>query len=288
MARYTIKQVNEKDFVEYTSPSVVLGQLSKGDMLVQWSADMTADYIKSYSTWIIESKNITSVAIDNIIQDARYAWKNKRDNTADIGSELHALIETYINLRIKNTNIDDFLNHIKRKTGNIKIMFYQFMIWEKKNVKRFIESEKTVVHTNLCYAGTLDFCYEGFDDKVYCVDIKTTSFKPYKQKDKKTDYKMNMYYKDHEIQVVSYKYAREAMTGSYVVCTNTHDKTIVADNIKIDGCKVLYIERDFFNLIDHDVKEVKLKQKSFEALLVYFYTSAKRRLKNNKRAEQRA
>lgn len=278
MARYEIMHVGiDKEFIQYTSPTVILGQLSKGDALIQWSADMAVNYIKDTSEYRTKDDQEAFIVYGRtVFSNAQYAWKKKRDNTADIGSELHALVETYINLRL-NRDIDkvnEFMDHVKTLDINLKNMFYQFIVWQRKNVKRFIESEKQVVHTELCYAGTLDFTYEGFDNKIYCVDLKTS----------------NAIYKEHEIQIVSYKYARESMTGSYIIKStfgDEYDKTIKSDSLKIDKCAILNISRDFFTLVFKIVRDEEYKQKSFEALLSHFYISAKRRL-NNKRAKARA
>jgi hypothetical protein len=279
MARYTIKKIGtDKEFIKYTSPSTILGLLSKGDNLLVWSAEMASNYIKNNSEYRTKGEDKAYITYgDRVFKDAVYAWKNKRDNTADLGSELHSLVETWINMKLRDENkdkFDDFLYYIKQKGIQLKTMFYQFLWWEKQNVKRYIESEKTVVDTELCYAGTLDFCYEGFDGKIYCVDLKTS----------------NQIYKEHETQVVSYKYARESMKGVYIVHSNfgpEYDKRIEADLLTIDECAILNISRDYFHLHYKIIKDVEFKQKSFEALLVYFYTSAKRKL-NNKRAKARA
>lgn len=273
-ARYEIMKVGEdEDFIQYTSPSVILGQLSKGDCLINWGVDTAIKYIVKYS--YRQAGNVYSVQ-EKTLKEAGYAWKNKRDWTADLGSDLHHLVETYIHLELDNVDSKrkrEFFELIARKQENLKNMFYQFIWWKNKHVKRFVESEQTVVDTNKCVAGTLDFIYEGFDELIYCVDLKTS----------------NAIYQSHEIQVVSYKYARESMCGHYIVKSmygDLYNKDMHIDKIKIDRCAILDISRDYFYLEYKIVNDMEHKQRSFEALLSYYYISAARRL-NNKRAKER-
>jgi hypothetical protein len=294
-ARYEIKKVGvDKDFIQYTSPSVILGQLSKGDSLIQWGVDLAIKYIMEHGDTYVNSGTTTRPlsysATSTLLDEARHAWKNKRNSTANIGSELHKLVETYIHLKLDKANIkkqNDFADHIKKQDVHLKNMFYQFIVWSKKRVKRFIESEQTVVNRDKCVAGTLDFIYEDLDGLIYCVDLKTTSFKPYKnKKTNKTTYNINSYYDDHEFQVCAYKDARETMSGEYLVKSMYGGKSMRVDKIKIQGCKILYIERDFFNLIDHDIKDAENRKECFYSLLSLYYLRCARNL-NNKRAKER-
>jgi len=272
--RYEIMKVDEdKNFIQYTSPSVILGQLSKGDGLMQWGVNEGISSIKRLAGYDDEGRYIVT---DKILDDSRYAWKCKRDNTADIGSDLHKLVETYIHLRLDGADKkkqNEFSVYIKKQNINLRNMFYQFISWSKKHVKQFIESEQTVVDRNLCIAGTLDFIYEDFDGNIYCVDLKTS----------------NAIYQTHEIQVVVYKNMRESMGGKYIVKSSygpIYNKTMDVKKIKINKCAILEISRDFFYLEYKIIKDEEHKQRSFEAILAYYYISAARKL-NNTRAKER-
>jgi hypothetical protein len=284
MSRYEIKQIGvDDDYISYTSPSEVLGQLGKGDGLMQWGVNQAVDYV-------LDRFNTTSPLTATDINDSRTAWKQTRDDTADVGSELHYLIETHINKRMQGLKPPYFITlEVK-----LKQMYYQFLAWERKNVKRFIESEKPVLHRDLACAGTLDFVYEGYDGKIYCVDLKTSK----------------TVYKEHEIQVVFYKHARESMYGKVYGDNHENDvfdfemipgkykvkfkqdckqwvKIFDYSLISIDHCAILRISRDYFDLQFKVVRDVEYKMKAYEALLTYFYTVSKRKLNNPRAVERR-
>jgi hypothetical protein len=241
MARYTI------DGIKYPSVTTVLGLLGKGDALIQWAVNVS-----------LEAKD-------------KLGWKKYRDNTADIGSELHRLIETYINILLKDEEpIVKLL--LKDASDNLKQMFYQFLVWENKNVTKYFESEKSIVHKDYCYAGTCDFVYLNKDNEVCMVDIKTS----------------NAIYPEHKTQVNAYMIARNSMQGNYNILFNVKnkewEKDIFYPAFSIKKAEILLIARDDFYLKHEDCTDV-YKTQAFLYLLSYYYTIAKRRM-NNKRCRK--
>lgn len=293
----------DKEPLTYINATGITGLIDK-PFLKQWAVDLAVDYIKTNKNILNDDINDRGSIVcfnkdwKNVLEQARYAHKNYLNKTADVGSTLHNIIETYINIRLakqyifsdlpKDANLEDledhidtrkeieFIRYIDKQPYNIKQMFYQFYIWQRENVKEFIESEKPVVHQDLCYAGTLDFIYRGFDDKIYCIDVKTSG----------------SVYKEHEIQAVSYKYARESMEGDYIVYNKRYNndwtKTYNYPKIKIDASGILNIQRDYFWLDFKVTKDSDIVNymTSFEGLLTFFYSSSARKLKN-KRAKLR-
>ena len=75
---------------------------------------------------------------------------------------------------------------------------------------------------------------------------------------------------------------------AHVLESNSWTKIFEYPLIKIDGCQVLYIERDFFNLNCHEVKQEEMyyKFEAFKHLLSYYYIVNKKQI-NNKRAKER-
>jgi hypothetical protein len=234
--------------VEYVSPSEVLGLLGKGDALLFWASKLALQHGK----------------VD--------AFKTVRENTADIGSELHNTIETYINIKLKQ-HTPDFSVLLKDKSDIHNQMFNQFLVWEKNTVKTWLESENQVVHQELCYAGTLDMIFVDKDDNIVLCDLKTK----------------NELYNDERFQIAAYKYARESMFGKYKIHCQANGQDWIKEKnygaIKIDKICILKIARDFFDLEYKDfTKGCERAFKSFCSLLDFYYLSADRRLKNNKRA----
>lgn len=272
MSRYTI---NNK---EYVSSTEITGIPDKSSWLKQWAVDRAVEYIKKNSEYMTEyiPKDFFEVKKE-IIEQSRYAHKQVLNATADIGIEAHSLVETFINIQLKGEECRIGLLLKNVNSINLRQMFYQFFVWQKKNVKRWIESEQTVVHEELCFAGTVDFIYEDYNGQIWLVDLKTK----------------NKLYNDEKMQIASYKEARESMRASkYIVYNNRNGKEweTVINNIpiKIDRIGILKIARDFFEPVEITdyTKDCEKQFEAFKGLLTYYYTSAQRRL-NNERAINR-
>lgn len=331
MARYSIKQIDvDKDFIDYVGCSTITGIPDK-PFLRAWAVDKAIEYIMNNANSKLGNvvtnhefgQTMCAKTVwecdEQLLNQARYAHKTYLNQTADIGKELHKLVETFINIKllykdgeyIQYENFPtpvlvfekkqkDFMGYISKQPYKLKQMFYQFYNWQAINVKKFLESEKPVCHRELCFAGTLDFIYEGFDGKIYCVDLKTSG----------------AIYKEHELQVVGYKYGRESMriVESIIADTNGNysekihpakfevrfnqdgnswEKTFEYPLIKIDNCAILRISRDYFDLEFKVIKYVECKFEAFKHLLGYYYTStdhwtnSKYRMKGNIRAKER-
>ena len=97
MARYECMQIGvDKYYIQYPSPTGILGLLSKGDAIPMWSANKTVEYIKEKCPNYTEKNNY--IVDDKDLNEARFNWKNTRTQTADLGSELHRIIEKFINI----------------------------------------------------------------------------------------------------------------------------------------------------------------------------------------------
>ena len=242
MSRYEINDI------QYPSPSIILGELSKGENFYSW----------------IGNEALKTGKADG--------YKLYRDETAKQGSELHNLVESFINLKLagKTGNLKTFLKDYDDKT---KSMFMKFFEWQKENVKLFLESEKPIVHEKLCCAGTFDFSFLNMKDEHIIVDLKTS----------------NAIYDTHIMQVNFYKLARESMSGQYKVKFNQDNaqwtKKFNYDNVKFDNCAILRISRQAE--LEFKICTDIYKQKAFMFLLDYYYTVKKRRL-NNIRALERS
>jgi RNAse (barnase) inhibitor barstar len=281
--------------LSYINNTSITGLLDK-PFLKQWAVNLAIEFIKKNSYYDKIGINNYYFVKREDIESAKTRHTQRLNETADIGSELHKLVEAFINIKIKNIlpinyifvneedkrnyyeneykKIIDYLEYIKGLDANLKQMFYQFYVWQRDNVKQFLESERFVVHQNLCYAGTLDFIWKGYDDKIYCTDLKTS----------------NSIYKEHELQCSAYKQARESMEGEYkIYCQYKNENWIKVynyDKMKIDEVTILNIERDFFNLEHKIIKDVDNLQVAFNYLVGFYYAFAKRRL-SNKRAISR-
>lgn len=149
-----------------TGVTTILGVIAK-PQLIKWSADMTADYVKMKAKmyrsddafdgdYVVKMKELQEV-----IEEARKAWSKKRDDSADLGKEVHAEIEQYIKCKING--IDWF-------TDNPQVQ--HFIDWADKHKVEFIASEEQVYSVKLFVAGTYDFACI-IDGRKYLGDLKT-------------------------------------------------------------------------------------------------------------------
>jgi hypothetical protein len=116
----------------------ILGVVAK-PALIQWAANMACDYIEESCQDIDWSDPEHRQALLNA---ARKAHAKKRDKAADDGTDLHALIEDYVNE------------------------------WAMVEDIRFIAAEQRLYSRDLGIAGTCDLVFEK-DGKTYIGDIKT-------------------------------------------------------------------------------------------------------------------
>jgi hypothetical protein len=237
MSRYVINGI------EYPSPSIILGELAKGENFYNW---------------------IGREALKTGKEDG---YKISRDKSASIGSELHNLIECFVKMKIEERpgNIKYFL---KDYDSQIKSMFMKFFHWQKENVKKFLESEKPIVHEKECCAGTFDFSYIDHSGRKIIVDLKTSG----------------KIYDTHIMQVNFYKHARQSMCGNYKImfnqCNAHWTKCFEYDIIKYDDCAILRISRE--SELEYKVVTDQYKLQAFLLVLSYYYTVKKRRLNNNR------
>ena len=90
-------------YLEYPSVTTVLGIYSESNEgLLNWAVGCAAEYtlqkIVEYGT----------EKITDIIQKSKTEWKTIRDHTANIGSNLHAVVEKYINIKINRLVLEMF------------------------------------------------------------------------------------------------------------------------------------------------------------------------------------
>jgi hypothetical protein len=257
MSSYTI------DGIGNPGVTTVLGIKDKGNALIQWAVNCAVEHIEN-----IQHVNKCTY------EEAKTAWKTTRDNTADIGTTMHDLVEQFVKMKIARKNTDGlFLKSIaKYQDYNLKQMFYQFYNWQKKHVKRFLRSEQTIVHEEYCYAGTADIVYEDHEGNIWLIDLKTK----------------NALYGGEAEQVAAYMLAMNNMKSrEYNVKSRYGEYQVKHEAIRINKCAVLMIARDYFDLqfVDYtDKYESRLN--AFLRLLDFYYADKKRRLKNNPRVKE--
>lgn len=79
---------NEKRLLGVTT---ALGIISKGDGLIQWAANQAVDFVRLNQEALGDPETL-----DLILRGAKVAWKQKKQEAADIGTLAHNWIEGYL------------------------------------------------------------------------------------------------------------------------------------------------------------------------------------------------
>lgn len=227
--------------IQAPSVTTVLGILDKSDALLGWAVKCCTEFIREH-----RGNREKYPTLDALLDAARNNWRDVRDTAADTGSQIHDLIEKYI-------------KHGRDSVGNIPDEvahgFLAFLEWEKANGVTWLESERTIFHPTLYYAGTLDAVCVIKDpvlgERTYVIDFKSSK----------------AFYDTFGPQIAAYREAYIAETG-----------------VKVHGCGILRLDKttgvpewkDYTKRQDRDFR-------AFEKLLAYYYAAAKRKLANNPR-----
>lgn len=158
--------------------TTVLGVIAK-PALIQWAANMAVDYIEAISrvTITLENGNKVREVYQHELKEARVAHRKKKEDAAEKGTDLHALVETYVGLCIKDNGgapINVFVDKVLM-SDPYYIQFEaikHFINWAVNNKIKFIASEQRLYSKEFWTAGTCDLVFEK-DGKTYIGDVKT-------------------------------------------------------------------------------------------------------------------
>lgn len=122
--------------------TTALGIISKGDALVQWGVNQAIEHIAAQLHGDLSDEQVQAIFLG-----AKYAWRQKRDEAADIGSQAHNWIERY--LRGDNPDWPD--NPQVRNSCEAAVR------WTEQHRWQTVEIEKQIYHPDYGYAGILDW-----------------------------------------------------------------------------------------------------------------------------------
>jgi hypothetical protein len=253
MSKYTF------DGIEYPGVTTITGQLDKSSALMGWAVKCQAEWIKQNS----KKENGFYKLDDNMLNEARYHYKEVSETALDDGSKTHDLIEQYIKHDKDKTEI------INNYSDNVLNGFLAFLDWEEKNNVKWLESEKPIVNTKHGYAGTLDFIAE-INGNITCVDIKTSK----------------AIYPEYKTQVAAYLKARNLLREHKTMqVTNRQGEAYNVDYSElpeITHAGILRLDKETALPEYKDItKYIDKEYKAFCLLVQYYYAAKKRRLKNN-------
>ena len=144
-----------------TGCTTILGILAK-PALIPWAAKMATDHVRSELSKT--DKWLWSSELPRILDEAKGAHARKRDDAAESGTDLHALVETWVRACIAEND------------GYPKVAeegpIFAFTKWAIKENVRFIATETKLYSKELWVAGTVDLVFEK-GGKRFVGDIKT-------------------------------------------------------------------------------------------------------------------
>jgi hypothetical protein len=144
-----------------SSVSELVGGKDKSNALLQWASNEACDYVRT--NLIDLSKK------DEVLAEAKYAYKNKSTEAKAIGTDVHAILQNIVEARISNRDVDISDNEIGLRS------IQQFLEWEKEKKVKWIASELLVGDAEeLECAGRLDALAE-IDGKITLIDFKVAN-----------------------------------------------------------------------------------------------------------------
>jgi hypothetical protein len=150
--------------------------------LPQWAANQSVQYIHEHATPFPEYQGERAwITTETNLKNARIAFTRFRDNSADVGKDVHAWIEKHINSKITGSSWPR--NYSKEMEPSIT----SFLLWEEAFKPQYLFSERTIYSEAYDYCGTVDTCiilHEETGDVRMNLDFKTG--KPERQFDRST------------------------------------------------------------------------------------------------------
>lgn len=140
--------------------TTALGMISKGDAITQWAVNQALDYLSGAL-----QGDLTADDVQSILLNAKYAWKERRDEAAAIGTQAHSWIESY--LRGENPDWPTQLP--------IRLSCEAAVRWLDRHHWQTIEIEKQVYSPKFGFAGIMDW-WATVDGRPAIPDWKTSKY----------------------------------------------------------------------------------------------------------------
>lgn len=209
--RYMVSELKKK---EWTKPVRANGVttfthvIDKSQALLYWAANLTTTHLVT----IIEDGG--KIRIKDI-QEATCKYRERKDEAADLGKEVHELAENYIKAMLAKKPVPKVRSdeHDDRVTRG----YLAFTDWVKQHGVKFIASEKPVYSKKHKFVGTLDVIFTLAAEKhkiQHIGDFKTGKFREIKKNVQGT-WKVTdvTAYPEHRFQVSAYQAADEEESG---------------------------------------------------------------------------
>ncbi|MDD2657839.1 MAG: hypothetical protein PHD04_04255 [Candidatus Pacebacteria bacterium] len=182
--------------------------IDKSQALLYWASNLTMTHLIT----IIEDGG--KIRIKDI-QEAVVKYRERKDEAADLGKEVHALAEGYINAKMAGKKEP----HVNPAEYDDRVFrgYLAFLDWVKQHGVKFVASEEPINSLKYKYVGTLDVIFTLAAEKhkiVHIGDFKTGKYREIK---KQVDGRWKVVgvtaYPEHRMQVSGYQAAKEEETG---------------------------------------------------------------------------
>lgn len=129
--------------------------IDKSAALMQWAANMAVDAIRA--NFYTQATFPPPDELEQILQAAKYAHRDYKENAADIGHIAHDHIEQYIKAYIRNSN-DDMKFYRTTLPDNVQAANGAIAAfdWMDRHSVKWIFTEKKIYSREHNYAGTAD------------------------------------------------------------------------------------------------------------------------------------
>lgn len=162
--RYTVYYKGEKKYGT-VGTTTCIGILDK-PQLIQWSANVTSE---AWLEGLTKADKIDEVLIHRLSKEAPQMWRVRRDSAGDIGTLIHAWIESYIKYKLGKEEKPELPENQLMHESVLK-----FLQWEKDTGITFTDTERKIYSLKHNIAGTCDFLYVTKEGKLGIGDIKTS------------------------------------------------------------------------------------------------------------------
>lgn len=145
--------------------TTILGVLDK-PALIQWAANEACNFVAE--AWEPNAA-YSREHRDEILKQARYAHKRKKEEAATLGTLAHEHIEAF--LRDGNWPTGYAWDSLPDEVQNSLTLFREW--WDQQDLK-VVATEKYLANLELGYGGTLDFLCEDSQGRLVVWDWKTS------------------------------------------------------------------------------------------------------------------
>ena len=203
----------------------VTGCMSK-PALIGWAAKMTSEHVEKY--WK-PGKSYEADQIELVLQDAKNAHRRKKTEAGDFGSDIHALVESYIGGQITPEQVMD---SDQRKALENFIKVTDGWEWLGAEIIVIHEDKKPLPKDKepcLPYGGTADGIAKLPSGMIILSDVKTSTG----------------VWPEMDLQVAMYCYAKPT------------DESLKEVWSKIEEARILHFDktRNTWEILERDVKE---------------------------------